>query len=257
MITFFRTLRKRLLSENRFSKYLLYAVGEIVLVVIGILIALQINIWNDEAKQKKTEQDYYCRILEDLELDKERIQALSEDADKRILISKELLLELDSGNKDKKYILNKFLQAYRSAAYVPVDVTFKDLVSSGNVKLLTETEIKNSLIKFYNELEDKEAHLNENRDEKTKEAFKLVNSSIGFGIAEFEYISELLGPEVIATLPNEQWHQDKNSPHYQNFQMMMAFNIAMSHRKKQFLDEVLQLMEEPIQLLEDQCSKTK
>ena len=257
MIKFFRTLRKRLLSENRFSKYLLYAVGEIVLVVIGILIALQINIWNDEAKQKKTEQDYYCRILEDLELDKERIQTLSQDANERIQISKELLLELDSGKKDKNYLLNKFLLAYRSAAYVPVDVTFKDLVSSGNVKLLTETEIKNSLIKFYSELEDKVVHLNQNRDEKTKESFELVNSSIGFGIAEFEYISELLGPEVIATLPNEEWHQDKTNPHYQNFQMMMTFNIAMSDRKKQVLDEVLQLMEEPVRLLQKQCSKTK
>lgn len=246
-----------MLTENSFRKYLLYAIGEIVLVVIGILIALQINIWNDEAKQKKTEQDYYCRILEDFELDKQRIKELSADADKRIQVSKELLLELDSGSKDKKYLLNKFLEAYRSAAYVPVDVTFKDLVSSGNVKLLTETEIKNSLIKFYSELEDKVVHLNQNRDEKTKESFKLVNSSIGFGIAEFEYISKLLGPEVIATLPNEQWHKDKSNSHYQNFQNMLAFNIAMSDRKKQVLDEVQELREEPLRLLQEQCSKVE
>ena len=43
MIKFFRKIRQRLLSENKFSKYLLYALGEIVLVVIGILIALRIN----------------------------------------------------------------------------------------------------------------------------------------------------------------------------------------------------------------------
>jgi len=46
MIKFFRKIRQKLLSENKFSKYLLYAVGEIILVVIGILIALQINNWN-------------------------------------------------------------------------------------------------------------------------------------------------------------------------------------------------------------------
>ena len=45
MIQFFRRIRQKLLEENRFVKYLLYALGEIVLVVIGILIALQINNW--------------------------------------------------------------------------------------------------------------------------------------------------------------------------------------------------------------------
>ena len=48
MIKFFRKIRQKLLSEYKFSKYLIYAIGEIVLVVIGILIALQINNWNDE-----------------------------------------------------------------------------------------------------------------------------------------------------------------------------------------------------------------
>lgn len=47
MIKFFRHIRKRLVSENKLSKYLLYAIGEIVLVVIGILIALSINNWNE------------------------------------------------------------------------------------------------------------------------------------------------------------------------------------------------------------------
>lgn len=56
MIKFFRKIRQKLLTENKFSKYLLYAVGEIILVVIGILIALQINTWNQEKllKQKET-----------------------------------------------------------------------------------------------------------------------------------------------------------------------------------------------------------
>jgi hypothetical protein len=53
MIKFFRNIRRRFLSENKFSKYLLYAIGEIILVVIGILIALQINNWNENQKLKK------------------------------------------------------------------------------------------------------------------------------------------------------------------------------------------------------------
>jgi hypothetical protein len=52
MINFFRKIRQRLLTENKFSKYLLYAIGEIVLVVIGILIALQVNNLNEDYKEK-------------------------------------------------------------------------------------------------------------------------------------------------------------------------------------------------------------
>ena len=48
----FRKIRQRLLSENKFSKYLIYAIGEIILVVIGILIALGINNWNENWKIK-------------------------------------------------------------------------------------------------------------------------------------------------------------------------------------------------------------
>lgn len=62
MIKFFRKVRQRLLSENKFTKYLLYAFGEIILVVIGILLALQINNWNDQRKQEQKEKF----ILKDL-----------------------------------------------------------------------------------------------------------------------------------------------------------------------------------------------
>lgn len=55
MIKFFRSIRQRLLRENRFTRYLIYSIGEIILVVIGILIALQINNWNDNEKLSRLE----------------------------------------------------------------------------------------------------------------------------------------------------------------------------------------------------------
>ena len=57
MIKFFRRIRKQLLTENKFSKYLLYAIGEIVLVVVGILIALSINNWNEWKKERIKERE--------------------------------------------------------------------------------------------------------------------------------------------------------------------------------------------------------
>lgn len=72
MIKFFRKIRQKLLQENRVSKYLLYAFGEIVLVVIGILIALQINNWNEEnknrIKEKEALEGIKTALKEDLDL---------------------------------------------------------------------------------------------------------------------------------------------------------------------------------------------
>jgi tetratricopeptide (TPR) repeat protein len=67
MIKFFRKIRQKLLSENKFSKYLIYAIGEIVLVVIGILIALQINTWNEHKKTLAKERLMLASLLEDFE----------------------------------------------------------------------------------------------------------------------------------------------------------------------------------------------
>ena len=66
MIKFFRKIRQELLTENKFSKYLLYAIGEIVLVVIGILIALSINNWNENRKLQKEELNLLSDIRTNL-----------------------------------------------------------------------------------------------------------------------------------------------------------------------------------------------
>ncbi len=66
MIKFFRKIRQKTLTENKFGKYLTYAIGEIILVVIGILIALSINNWNEDRKAKTYENQVYNQIYDDL-----------------------------------------------------------------------------------------------------------------------------------------------------------------------------------------------
>jgi Family of unknown function (DUF6090) len=65
MIKFFRKIRQNLLSEGKTGKYFKYAIGEIVLVVIGILIALSINNWNQKQIEKKQIRNIYARIVQD------------------------------------------------------------------------------------------------------------------------------------------------------------------------------------------------
>ncbi|MCO5726027.1 DUF6090 family protein [Robiginitalea marina] len=83
MFRFFRQLRQRLLTENRFRNYFLYALGEIFLVVIGILIALQINTWNESRKEQGNLMKVYAQIQQDLQIDTLNLQRSIEDLEQK------------------------------------------------------------------------------------------------------------------------------------------------------------------------------
>lgn len=74
MLTFFRRIRRKLLGMNKIKEYLLYALGEIVLVVIGILIALQINNWNEARKENEKFEGILNIIKKDLEADIQELE---------------------------------------------------------------------------------------------------------------------------------------------------------------------------------------
>jgi len=69
MIKFFRKIHQKLIEQQKVRSYFLYAIGEIILVVIGILIALQINNWNEIRKLNKTEKEFLSNIYNDLVID--------------------------------------------------------------------------------------------------------------------------------------------------------------------------------------------
>ena len=146
MIKFFRRIRQKLLAENRFSKYLLYVFGEIILVVIGILIALQINTWNENRKNKIAEADYYCRILDDFKSNEKLIDETSALINNKIKLTKELISDLSNTPNDRSAILNKYVVAVRQDVFVPSNIAFEDLTSSGQLKLLTDLKLKNRLL---------------------------------------------------------------------------------------------------------------
>ena len=127
MIKFFRKIRQNLLIENKTGKYFKYAVGEIILVVIGILIALQINNWNENRKNKIAEADYYCRILDDFELNEKLIDETSNLITHRIKLCKELIIDLNNIPNERSKILNDFVDAMRQDVFVPSTITFDDL----------------------------------------------------------------------------------------------------------------------------------
>ena len=147
MIKFFRHIRQRLLSENKFSKYLLYAIGEIVLVVIGILIALQINNWNEERKEFRKSK----ALLEEFRRD------LARDTAESNLVAGKLVRRL----KMETWALNKIsydpshLDSLKLVFYSPyyqlsmTARTFNKLQNSENPNLTGFEELQNQLTKYY------------------------------------------------------------------------------------------------------------
>ena len=96
MINFFRKIRHKLADKNQFLRYSRYAIGEIVLVVIGILIALQINSWNEIRKSKKIEKNVLSSLAQDLQ--KDNLQILEIDS----------LYQIDLANLNRaRSIINK------------------------------------------------------------------------------------------------------------------------------------------------------
>ena len=111
----------------------------------------------EEREMRATQMDVFSRLLRD------RIIWASGPVNQHMSdIIQAQLLDLDSVTKDKHYLINKFLLAIRSNVYIPRNMTFKDLISSGNLKLLNDITIKNSLIQYYSELENKQLQIKQN-----------------------------------------------------------------------------------------------
>ena len=145
MIKFFRKIRKKLLQENRVSKYLLYAFGEIILVVIGILIALQINNWNEIQKNKDFEKEILEQIQSNLIKDKKTLENIAFNFEKAVISSNKLLEGNwnSSQNDSLKFWLADIIQFDRfqplTNAYEVAKSKGLDLVSNKELRFLLGT----------------------------------------------------------------------------------------------------------------------
>ena len=153
MIRFFRQIRQKLLSENKLSKYMLYAVGEIVLVVIGILIALAVNNWNQEKKEQRLGDDLLVRIHRDLVKDTTnfRNDIIRNDALREDL--KKLLVELYDGINDMEEVkkMSETWDQMLDQAFSPNDNTYQSMLSSGTLGFIQNQNLKDKIIDLYRE----------------------------------------------------------------------------------------------------------
>jgi hypothetical protein len=153
MIKFFRHIRKQLLSKNKTGTYLKYAIGEIVLVVVGILIALQINNWNEEKKKTQLEKVYLNRLYNELNKDiitfSSEIQRLEENNVKIVNFTNALNDESYNDSLLVKLTNEFMIYGTTYPMFNPSTSTFEDLSSTGNLSVISKTELRDSIVKHY------------------------------------------------------------------------------------------------------------
>jgi hypothetical protein len=149
MIKFFRKIRQKLLSENKFSKYLLYAIGEIVLVIIGILIALAIN---ENAKDKNNLElrDLYIIQLEDeANRNLKRLKELKEFTIEMLKEVDTLSYILYTKDYDNPKLPPKAFRLMDTEYFNPSTVTYENLKFSGDLKLFKDLNVRTAISEPY------------------------------------------------------------------------------------------------------------
>jgi hypothetical protein len=163
MIKFFRKIRQKMLTENKFSKYLLYAIGEIMLVVIGILIALQINNSNELKKERAIEINYLKNLKADLVIELENNKGFSQYRFEKVKSCNKLLnTEIPKTIEDVRDYTDQYENVFMWHSFVPNNNTFKELLGSGNLSLIKNDTIKNALLEldnFYADISGGEHHM--------------------------------------------------------------------------------------------------
>jgi len=149
MIKFFRNHRQLMLKENKVSKYLIYAIGEIVLVVIGILIALQINNNNEEKQRVKKEYEIMTNLAEDF---KNNISNLNVSIDSLYPEwANRLQKNISHFGLKSNQLTEEIKRDLRWTGYYTtkiIDGSLNSILSSDKLELLRDTKLKNMLTAY-------------------------------------------------------------------------------------------------------------
>ena len=166
MIKFFRKIRQNLLMENKTGKYFKYAFGEIVLVVIGILIALQINNWYGKQVNNDKQDKYLESVVNDLNQQLINLDYHLNEENENLLDIRKLV---SIYNKNKRFdlndtILNYFGSVFDRTTFLANRPTYTQLISTGDIGLINNAEIRDEIVKYYQDIQRRELVVQKNND---------------------------------------------------------------------------------------------
>jgi hypothetical protein len=155
MIPIFRKTRKKMADDNKPLKYIRYAIGEIMLVVIGILLAVQINDWNQKNKNDQLANLYLMDFKRDLETD---IASLEKRINNNYALSKivdSIFFTLATKNKlpngELMHFFNQNMSIGNESYFIPEKITIRQFEAGNNSQLISSKTFKDKLFKYYSE----------------------------------------------------------------------------------------------------------
>jgi len=157
MIKFFRKIRQNLLLEGKTGKYFKYAIGEIVLVVIGIVIALQLNNWNENRNLLKKEKHYLNEIAVNLEADIDRINEIFDfNRTKDSLLDETInpLLAFTSDSEISQIIAKNFELNSIFNLFEQNNVGYKNMTQAESIGLIQNDSLRQKLTEYYKQEEE-------------------------------------------------------------------------------------------------------
>ena len=153
MKSLFRSIRMKLLGEGRVGRYLTYAIGEVLLIIVGILIALQINDWNQAREDAVQERQYLERLADDLRADITYFRESQEVHRERKRYIEDITSVLNNPEATDTELLEAMELWFRKATYYErfqvVNTTFEELSSTGNLDLIANQVLREKIVKLY------------------------------------------------------------------------------------------------------------
>jgi hypothetical protein len=215
MIKFFRRIRQDLLSEGKTSKYFKYAIGEIILVMIGILLAVQVNNWNIDRANSILEQKYLNNVKLDLQKDLASLDYQLNFRRKKYLGIEKLITQIKGAPIDDLAELSyNVFNSLMEDRFTPINTTYTELASSGNLNLISNDSIKTLLLELQGLYKHNnfaiEHELYDYREYISKPIFKFTNTDQLFPV----YFGEKSIEEQEIT--KETFKELFNSPEYKN-----------------------------------------
>lgn len=156
MIRFFRFFRLRFLSENKISKYLVYAIGEIILVVIGILIALQVNNWNEKRKLEAKVSENLHSLSQEIRTNKEVLRINLDRVRSQLVIGLNLIDSLNNNTvpeaQKNTYLLDKVGNMGPLRLRQLTTTSLEEITLSGSYSNIYATELKDKILHYQAQL---------------------------------------------------------------------------------------------------------
>ncbi len=223
MLKFFRRIRKKLIEENSLRKYLIYAFGEILLIVVGIFIALQLNNWNENRKTHQAQEELLFKLVSDLKYDITKFQKLDSIYANWHGQSEHILQNILDGTIDSITSTEEYLIGQGNLFYISIrKTTFNEMVSTGVFYNLPDRSLTQSITEYYE-------FANFEVDKRNRDNQDFYNYLLRIGqIDVFNRVLRLVEQRNLDYL-NWTWLKDPNSEEYKEFETrVLWFKGAIS-----------------------------